>query len=88
VAIFIQMLEQFQAARGESARELNLPMSRSDIADYVGMSLESVSRSFRTLKSRRIVDFSSRRQARILDRHQLETLTARDEKAGEGSRST
>jgi len=79
VATFIQMLEQVQAAGDESTRELNLPMSRSDIADYVGMSLETVSRSLRTLERRRIVDFRGRHQARILDHRQLETLAARPE---------
>jgi len=79
MAMFIQMLEEFQTAKGDRTRELSLPMSRSDIADYVGMSRETVSRSFRALESRRILEFSGRRQLRIRDRHQLEALAAHDE---------
>jgi CRP-like cAMP-binding protein len=79
MAMFIQMLEEFQSAKSDRTRELNLPMSRSDIADYVGMSPETVSRSFRALESRRILEFSGRRRLRIVDRHQLEALAAHDE---------
>jgi CRP/FNR family transcriptional regulator len=39
VAMFLQMLECLQIARGESATEIYMPMNRSDISEYVGMSL-------------------------------------------------
>jgi CRP/FNR family transcriptional regulator len=47
--MFLQLLEQIQAARGERSTEIYLPMNRSDIGEYVGMSLEAVSRAFRSL---------------------------------------
>ncbi|MGH7054251.1 MAG: helix-turn-helix domain-containing protein, partial [Stellaceae bacterium] len=47
--------------RRGAVRVIEVPMRRSDIADYVGISLPAVSRSFRTLTSRNIVRFSDRR---------------------------
>ena len=78
VAMFLQLLEHHQDARGESTKELYLPMSRSDIGDYVGMSLETVSRSFRTLASRSIIAFRDKRHVKIEDRARLETLASDD----------
>src|SRR5476649_2686127 len=54
IAMFLQLLEQLQAARGELITEIYLPMSRSEIGEYVGMSLEAVSRAFRGLTTRGI----------------------------------
>ena len=47
VAMFLQLLENLQVARGERTAEIYLPMNRSDIGEYLGMSLEAVSRAFR-----------------------------------------
>lgn len=76
VAMFFQLLQQHQAARGESAEDLHLPMTRSDVADYLGMSLEAVSRSVRTLADRGIVSLGNRRSVKVLNRGQLEALAA------------
>jgi CRP/FNR family transcriptional regulator, anaerobic regulatory protein len=70
------LLEHYQTARGESTNELYLPMSRSDVADYVGLSLEALSRSFRTLASRGVLSCRDKRIVKIVDRDQLDTLAA------------
>ena len=44
-----------------------LPMTRSDIAGFLGLSLESVSRASAELERRRLVKFEGRHLARILD---------------------
>ena len=51
-------------------------MSRSDIANYLGLSLESVSRAAAELERRGIVKFESRHLARILDPARLARLSA------------
>jgi len=62
------MLSANQDARGEDSDEVYLPMSRSDIAAYVGTSLEAVSRAFQTLVRRGAISFRDRRHVRIIGR--------------------
>jgi CRP/FNR family transcriptional regulator, anaerobic regulatory protein len=51
-------------------------MSRTDIADYIGLSLAAVSRAFRTLAVRRLILFRDRRHLAIVDRPGLASLIA------------
>jgi CRP-like cAMP-binding protein len=76
IALFFQLLEQHQIARELATHTIEIPMSRSDIADYVGMSPESVSRTFRTLSSRGIVSFVNHRAVKILDADRLDALVS------------
>jgi CRP/FNR family transcriptional regulator len=82
IALFLQTLENYQAARGEGAEELYLPMSRSDIGDYVGMSLEAVSRSFRALASEGVIAFRNRRHVKIIDRPRLNNIASENKRSG------
>jgi CRP-like cAMP-binding protein len=49
-----------------------LPISRYDIADYLALSVETVSRSLTDLKHRGVIEFSGTRCVRIVDRDALE----------------
>lgn len=49
-----------------------LPISRYDIADYLGISVETVSRSLTELKHRGLIELSGTRRVKIVDRHALE----------------
>jgi CRP/FNR family nitrogen fixation transcriptional regulator len=55
---------------------LLLPMSRRDIADYLGVTLETVSRALSHLQSEQIVEFigAKQRQVVLLDRKRLAEL--------------
>jgi len=53
-----------------------LPMSRTDIAGFVGLSLESVSRASAELERRGLVEFEGRHWARIMDPARLTRLAA------------
>ena len=61
---------------GERGSEVALPMSRSDIANYLGLSLETVCRASAELKRRGILSFETRHLARILDGRRLAKLCA------------
>lgn len=51
LATFLLLLAQKARARGIADGTIDLPMNRSEIADYLGLSLETVSRQFTKLKS-------------------------------------
>jgi CRP-like cAMP-binding protein len=74
IGLFIQMLETQQAAREQITGEVYLPMTRSDIASYVGISPEAASRSFRDLVVHGAITFRDRRHVKIIDRAQLEAV--------------
>jgi CRP/FNR family transcriptional regulator len=74
LAMFLQMMEQLQAARGEMAGEIYLPMDRTDIAEYVGISLAALSRAFRTLTTRGILHCRDRRHVKVADRDRFDML--------------
>jgi CRP/FNR family transcriptional regulator len=91
VGLFLQMLENVQAARGEDVAEIYLPVNRSDIGDYIGVSLEAVSRAFRALSTRGVIDFRNRRHVKIIDRDRLNDITSErktSELRREGLRTT
>jgi CRP-like cAMP-binding protein len=75
LVMFLKMFEDKLAA-GRPGGMLPLPMSRSDIADYLGLSLEAVSRACRQLSDDGIVTFESPRSVRIKDRVRLDRLAA------------
>jgi len=75
MTMFLRMLEQHGHQR--CASSIEIPMSRSDTANYLGMSLESVSRACRSLERSEIVAFPDRHRVRVIDRTRFERLAAR-----------
>ena len=55
---------------------INLPMQRSDIADYLGVTFETVSRVLRVLKDRGIIRLNTISQVEILDEDGLLEMAA------------
>lgn len=75
IAMLLHMLEHRQPPDMRDG-EIALAMSRSDIADYAALSLESVSRTFRALQRGRIIAVRDKRHVRILDRARFEQLAS------------
>jgi CRP-like cAMP-binding protein len=63
-----------QAARADArgGRNLRLPMTRIDIADHLGLTVETVSRIFSRLKRDRVIDVPDAHNVVIRDWNQLE----------------
>jgi CRP/FNR family transcriptional regulator len=75
VAMFLTMLEKHLP--DDSPRHvLPLPMSRADIAGYLGLSPEAVSRAAKELVAAGVIAFSGGKEVRILDRKRVERLAA------------
>jgi CRP/FNR family nitrogen fixation transcriptional regulator len=64
------------AARGASNQIIELPMSRQDIADYLGLTIETVSRTLTLLESRAAIELPSSRRILLLSRSSLQQLNA------------
>ena len=76
LATFIALMGERDAESGSRVRHVHLPMTRSDIAGFLGLSLESVSRAAAELDRRGLVRFDSRDSARILDPSRLARIVA------------
>lgn len=64
------------AQRENSSKAVDLPMSRSDIADYLGLTIETVSRSMTHLEREGVVYLPSARHVELRDRRALEAYAA------------
>jgi Mn-dependent DtxR family transcriptional regulator len=51
-------------------------MPRHDIADYLGLTLETVSRMFATLKDMGLIELDSARRVHLLNKDALEVVGA------------
>jgi CRP/FNR family transcriptional regulator, anaerobic regulatory protein len=72
VASFFLRLAERQA--GGDADCLDIPMTRYDIADYLGLTVETVSRTFTKLKQDGLIELLAPTRIMIRDRGQLEEL--------------
>jgi CRP/FNR family nitrogen fixation transcriptional regulator len=64
------------AARVDAREDFELPMSRQDIADYLGLTIETVSRTFSQLEHVGVLRAHNSRRIRLTDRRALEELCA------------
>ena len=63
--------------RGIQWPRIHLPMGRSDIADYLGVATETVSRTLATLQRRKIIALPNVHEIVVIDALQLEELANR-----------
>jgi CRP/FNR family transcriptional regulator len=66
LAAFLLSLSGRYKSRGLSTTEFNLPMSRQDIGNYLGLAIETVSRLFAALQKEKLLTVS-RRKVELLD---------------------
>ena len=62
------------SAAHRAAEKVTLPMTRSDIADYLGLTIETVSRTLTRFKSERLIDIPSAAEIIIRDHAALRSL--------------
>jgi CRP-like cAMP-binding protein len=75
LAMLLRLLQK-QHSPGRDHRDVPIPMTRSDMADYLGLSLEAVVRASRRMQRQGIIEFIGRRQLRIVDRQRFEALAS------------
>ena len=69
------------ARKAPDGKTIDLPMSRCDIGDYLGLTLETVSRTFAALKHDGLIEMTGAHRLSLLDRSALEQITEGDEPA-------
>lgn len=75
LAAFLMGMSQRFSERGFSAREFNLSMARQDIAGYLGMAVETVSRLLTRFSEEGLVKVQ-RKHIELLDLERLKTLAS------------
>lgn len=79
-SFFVDLLERAERTSGHRETSFDLPMTRLDIADYLGLTKETVSRMIAELRSRKLVRLESQTRVEVVDRAGLAEL-------GEGASS-
>jgi len=74
LASFLLLQSRQGLACGHSRQRFNLPMTRGDIADYLGLTIETVSRTLTRLRGERMIEVVSQNELVIRDRRALESL--------------
>lgn len=75
VASFLYLLSERATRRGDSGSLLALPMNRTDIGDYLGLTIESVSRCFTQIRKTGAIEMVTAHSVRIRDMERLHNLT-------------
>ncbi len=74
IATFLLGLGKLQVSAGGAS--LHVPMTRADIADYLGLTIETVSRTLSKLKRDRVITLPEAVRVMVVDREHLEELAA------------
>jgi len=71
---FLNLLGRTEHISGKTESYFNLPMSRLDIADYLGLTKETVSRMLSVLRSRGLIRLAAQDKIQVLDRTGLRAM--------------
>ena len=74
LAGFLLGLSRRRAGNGAGYDTLDLPMTRTDIADFLGLTIETVSRTLSKLKARHCIEIDQGTTIRLLDMVALEAM--------------
>lgn len=75
---FLSLVERAERASGTSETSFDLPMSRMDIADYLGLTKETVSRMLAQLRALGLIRLQAQNRVEVLDRQRLRSMAEGD----------
>lgn len=73
-SFFLDLLARQERVHGAPQRAFHLPMSRLDIADYLGLTKETISRMLSDLRSRGLIRLEQLDRVEVLDREGLSRM--------------
>jgi len=76
VATFLTSMAERIGKQNDDGVSLSLPISRREIADSLGLTIETVSRQFTELRELGIIDTNGRSDVTILDRLRIREVAA------------
>ena len=79
LASFLLALSRRNERRGADPTEIVLPMTRSDIADFLGLTIETVSRTFSRFRADGVIDLEQCILVTICDMKRLEAMAGAGE---------
>jgi CRP/FNR family transcriptional regulator len=83
IATFLDLLARRGSLSGDVGQmSLELPMTRDQIANFLGLTLETVSRQMNALKKEGVISFSGRKQLDVIDLIGLRQATGDDADGG------
>ncbi|WP_018240042.1 Crp/Fnr family transcriptional regulator [Ensifer sp. BR816] len=71
VASFLYLIASHVDPENGPAKEFDLPLSRADIADYLGLTIETVSRQITKLRKDGVIRVENSRRVTVPDSHRL-----------------
>lgn len=74
LATFLLRISRRSMAIGQSGNILSIPMKRSEIADFLGLTIETVSRTFTRLRVARVIQLQANSQVEVIDMEQLKSI--------------
>ncbi len=77
IASFLLMLSDRAACRGQPRNPIAIPMSRNDIGDFLGLTIETVSRTLTRLKGTGVISVENNRKIIVNDQDLLEEIAGR-----------
>lgn len=78
IATFLQMIVRRSHVPGQQTSRYRLPLTREEIANFLGLTLETISRHLTTMKQEGIVAFQGRREFVIRDLTALQRASGDD----------
>jgi CRP/FNR family transcriptional regulator len=75
---FLLALSRRNARNGQDPLVFDLPMTRTDIADFLGLTIETVSRTFTKLKLAALIDLPQSNRVRLIGIERLKSLEGND----------
>jgi CRP/FNR family transcriptional regulator len=74
VVSFLLAFSRRNARNGQDPAEFELPMTRADIGDFLGLTIETVSRTFTKLKTLGLIELPQSNRVKLVDLDELESL--------------
>lgn len=82
LAMFLDLQERLQTLSEDTESEIYIPMDRSTVAAYIGLTPAAVSRAFRSLISKKIISSHDLHHVKIIDRDAFNSIADADNTAG------